>query len=196
MKYNDWADKFDIANINKISQYDDNNDGETDRTELEITLIESGETTPNQPYLIRAKEVNNNLIIAENTTLEASEINCVEYSVTNNTYTLTGTYKVIPNDVIQENKYYILENGSLQQIKNRDKNLEAFRWYLTADNINENAVLPQKIDIRVVGTTNSIEEIITDKANHDNRYYDLQGRMVKNPTRGIYICNGKKVFIK
>ena len=30
----------------------------------------------------------------------------------------------------------------------------------------------------------------------DNIYYDLSGRRVENPTRGIYILNGKKVFIK
>ncbi len=29
-----------------------------------------------------------------------------------------------------------------------------------------------------------------------NLYYDLQGRVVEQPTRGIYIHNGKKVFIK
>ncbi|MDO5461368.1 MAG: hypothetical protein Q4F44_06960, partial [Bacteroidales bacterium] len=26
--------------------------------------------------------------------------------------------------------------------------------------------------------------------------YDLQGRKVENPTKGIYIINGKKIFIK
>ena len=29
-----------------------------------------------------------------------------------------------------------------------------------------------------------------------DHYYDLQGRKVERPTRGIYIVNGKKVFIK
>ncbi|MBQ8656046.1 MAG: hypothetical protein IJ527_03180 [Prevotella sp.] len=31
---------------------------------------------------------------------------------------------------------------------------------------------------------------------NDNRYYTLDGREVKNPTKGIYIVNGKKVVIK
>ena len=30
----------------------------------------------------------------------------------------------------------------------------------------------------------------------DTPYYDLQGRPVANPTRGIYIKDGKKVAIK
>ena len=27
-------------------------------------------------------------------------------------------------------------------------------------------------------------------------YYDLMGRRVSNPTPGLYICNGKKVYVK
>ena len=27
-------------------------------------------------------------------------------------------------------------------------------------------------------------------------YYDLQGRRVSNPTKGLYIVNGKKLFVK
>ena len=40
----------------------------------------------------------------------------------------------------------------------------------------------------------SIEEVIED--NTDTPYYDLQGRPVAHPTRGIYIKEGKKVVIK
>ena len=30
----------------------------------------------------------------------------------------------------------------------------------------------------------------------DNVYYDLSGRRVMNPTKGLYIVNGRKVIIK
>ena len=43
------------------------------------------------------------------------------------------------------------------------------------------------------GTT-AIEEVATE--NSDNIYYDLSGRRVENPTRGIYIVNGRKVMVK
>ena len=33
-------------------------------------------------------------------------------------------------------------------------------------------------------------------ANEQQTYYDLNGRKVAQPTRGIYIQNGKKVFVK
>ena len=43
------------------------------------------------------------------------------------------------------------------------------------------------------GTFTDIEEIEGETANEV--YYDLQGRVVMNPTNGIYILNGKKIII-
>ena len=37
---------------------------------------------------------------------------------------------------------------------------------------------------------------VTTPATLSNTYYDLQGRKVTRPTRGLYILNGKKVFVK
>lgn len=47
-------------------------------------------------------------------------------------------------------------------------------------------VFPGTTDIRDVETLNL----------QTNVYYDLQGRKVVHPTRGMYILNGKKVFVK
>ena len=47
------------------------------------------------------------------------------------------------------------------------------------------------------GGTTGIETIENSKkSTEEGVYYDLQGRRVENPTRGIYIVNGKKVVIK
>ena len=43
--------------------------------------------------------------------------------------------------------------------------------------------------------TTGIEDINRETITN-NRYYDMQGRRVENPTNGIYIVNGKKVVIK
>lgn len=45
-------------------------------------------------------------------------------------------------------------------------------------------------------TTTGIENIKTNTSIKDNTYYNLSGQAVKNPTKGIYILNGKKVIIK
>ena len=46
-------------------------------------------------------------------------------------------------------------------------------------------------DNQTTGINNVNRETIT-----NNRYFDLQGRRVANPTKGLYIVNGKKVVIK
>ena len=45
------------------------------------------------------------------------------------------------------------------------------------------------------GSTASIQDINRETITN-NRYYDLQGRKVTNPTKGLYIVNGKTVVMK
>jgi hypothetical protein len=44
------------------------------------------------------------------------------------------------------------------------------------------------------GDQTGIKQIETVK--EDGNAYDLQGRRVENPTKGLYIVNGKKVMVK
>ena len=45
------------------------------------------------------------------------------------------------------------------------------------------------------GGTTGVSELKTQNGNVKTMY-DLQGRKVENPSKGIYIINGKKVYIK
>ena len=49
------------------------------------------------------------------------------------------------------------------------------------------------IGMRWEGTTGIAN---VEAAKESNVYFDLMGRPVEQPTRGIYIMNGKKVFVK
>ncbi|BAR96211.1 hypothetical protein PI172_1483 [Prevotella intermedia] len=53
-------------------------------------------------------------------------------------------------------------------------------------------------DMEEEGTVNGIDEVTATTVETDANavYYDLQGRRVDHPVRGIYIVNGKKVIIK
>ena len=44
-------------------------------------------------------------------------------------------------------------------------------------------------------TVSGVNEVHVEEAVKDDRYYDLQGRVVEHPTRGIYIRNGRKVYV-
>ena len=51
------------------------------------------------------------------------------------------------------------------------------------------------INIKESDTT-AIDDVVTEEQSKKPVYYDLSGRRVENPTRGIYIVNGKKVYLK
>jgi len=48
----------------------------------------------------------------------------------------------------------------------------------------------------IVEGTTGINDRVADNADSTHCYYDLQGRLIANPTKGLYIQNGKKVVIK
>lgn len=46
------------------------------------------------------------------------------------------------------------------------------------------------------GTATDIESTLTEGEGEAKEYYDLSGRRVAHPTKGLYIVNGKKMYIK
>ena len=44
--------------------------------------------------------------------------------------------------------------------------------------------------------TTAVRGIENGELRVENSYYDLQGRRVVQPTKGLYIVNGKKLIIK
>ena len=54
----------------------------------------------------------------------------------------------------------------------------------------------KKIEVYGYAVPTGINSIKSADANTDGNYYDLQGRPVEKPTKGIYIVNGKKVVKK
>jgi hypothetical protein len=63
--------------------------------------------------------------------------------------------------------------------------------------VSRNGVEPAKvIRIRFQGETTDINGVELYEQDCDVIYYDLNGRRVDNPTKGLYIVNGKKVLVK
>ena len=89
-----------------------------------------------------------------------------------------------------------------------DKSIESIKTYLT-NKINNlrltpalsdasNMEIPARSVVTVVatlGSSSGINTIKTDNKN-DNRIYSLSGQLIKNPSKGIYIKNGKKYVVK
>ncbi len=94
---------------------------------------------------------------------------------------------------VNENKgyYYSLgkKNDHMAFYKYTGANLSGFRARIAR----QNAQGIQSLSFRFANPT-SIEEVIAGFQN--NAVYDLNGRRVTTPEKGIYIVNGKKVIIK
>ena len=45
-------------------------------------------------------------------------------------------------------------------------------------------------------TPSTAVEEVSAAQQQDNRYYNLMGQPIENPTGGIYIHNGKKILVK
>lgn len=83
---------------------------------------------------------------------------------------------------------YVLSDNKIKKLVGTAK-VAAFRGYFTipaGSNV---------IDIDLEGDVTGIENLKND--NLDNAvFYDLNGHQVANPTKGLYIVNGKKVILK
>jgi len=90
--------------------------------------------------------------------------------------------------------YYMLKlnaNNEAQFSKLTSGTIAAGKAYLKIAKNNAPAMFNVVFANETTGINNVNRETIT-----NNRYFDLQGRKVANPTKGLYIVNGKKVIIK
>ena len=202
LKYEDWKDDFEVARINGIHQYDKNDDGRIDKTELEFVKMTDDESViyPNTPYLIKAKKAGEKTLSVENTTVYKADVNQIECSTTTEKFIFRGNYKRIPYFVINTEGYYIIENGQLSN--NPVNSLTPYRWYMKRENRNSayginNNNTAKEISIRVVGEeTTGVANI--QHASPNTQTYDLNGRKVNenNLKPGMYVKNGRKFVVK
>ena len=109
---------------------------------------------------------------------------------TENSNNLVGVYT--STEVTADINAYILGNGSkgigFYQMDGTDRTIAANKAYLVLP-----ASMSQIRSIVIGGPTTGIEDTVAEGAEAEE-YYDLQGRRVMNPTKGIYVTkSGKKV---
>lgn len=122
------------------------------------------------------------------------------------TYTFTGQYAATAlkeTDHTQPPYRYAMTGGELKRPNPANEDgipLGAFRWWLEVTpgiNSTANMFSTGRIDYSGNGET-SIGNIIIDLNEIEgiDIYYDLSGRRVEEPSNGIYILNGKKIYIE
>lgn len=204
LKYEEWADNFDIAKIKRIHEYDDNKDGITDRINVEIEVLSSGTTEANYPYFIKANSIGTQTFTPENTTVHETKERSIAYVTSDLKYEFKGVYHEQSQDDFSSTGYYVLQNSQLINLKDTDISIGAFRWYLQITSLNEYANIPNFTINIADNNTTGIDEIVYDY--NEFVIYSLDGRLLKkqqNSTlnemlngleRGIYIINGQKLY--
>lgn len=108
---------------------------------------------------------------------------------------LIGTFEAITAP--QGAKYYVLSNNKLYYTTGAKVKVGANKAYIDKNQIVNKGGGAAKafIDFDELEAT-GIDAVDTAKTLKGGKFYDLSGREVANPTRGLYIVNGKKVLIK
>lgn len=150
-----------------------------------LTFGDASSIVAGKPYIVKPAEAVTSFS-ATGVTLKKDLVN-----TTVGDLTMTGVYEA---GTVPENSYIIgIKDGisKLYKVSGNTVNIKPFRAYFTISS----AEAPERISLDFDGETTAIEGIET-KANENGNYYDLGGRKVMQPTRGLYIVNGKKVFLK
>ena len=148
-------------------------------SQLTMTEVANREIPAGKAVILKSSSSSITLTAATTSaTLEGNQLVGTATAITNpgNAYVLSkgtngvGFYKLSSTGTIGANKAYLTYSGG--------------------------AGAPSFLNFFVEGETTGIEMPKAATADSDAEVYDLQGRRVSQPAKGLYIVNGKKVIIK
>ena len=154
---------------------------------VKATEVATATLPANKPVLLNAEagtyKFTNAAKVTEATTVDAS------------TVVTSGALKGVYAETVVPSGSYILYNkdGNVGFYKadGSTNKVAANRAYLTADGAGVRA-----LTIDFSGEETGINAIDNGQLTKDNAIYDLSGRRVSRPAKGLYIMNGKKVVLK
>lgn len=203
---NNLNNQFDVACLNNIHQYDDNNDGVPERTDLEVFIMQPSEIIKaNTPYLIRAKEPGVFTMVASQATIHPLQSNSLDCSSVSYRYIFNGTYNEISGPEMLYAMFYAMSQGVLCQAGSESAFLSPFRWYMKVINriADKNSYAPKFLNIVDMSSSETTGFLPIDSADavstQTGFIYDLNGRLIRTDgnlqalPKGFYILNGKKV---
>ena len=213
----EFSQNYEVGYFNDIHSYDEyigdmvngvkGSDGEIDRMTMEVLTVQQGATlNANYPYLIRVKNANalNMELKVEDATIYRTVETTVSCSSVFMRFDVIGIYTAkTAGELKGEHDVYAVSGGGWKVASNESDKVRPFRLYLKLTSISGSPVKVSEsamkaISIRVNGEeeTTAIDETELTFDNAESVVYDMQGRRVVNPGKGMYIVNGKKVIFK
>lgn len=149
----------------------------------------------NQPCLIKATEAGDGEYVIEGRTLVPCDTPNPVYAPTANVK-MTGVYQ--DQFVLPENSIYIKGGNFVYAPADKQSWVLTTRAYVTIEGWTGSADGIKVLNVTFGdGDATGIAVIDGDGINIlTGKVYDLSGREVKTPSKGVYIIDGKKVFIK
>lgn len=105
-------------------------------------------------------------------------------------FTLTGTYT---NKKITDEAYFVAGDKFYHKAENVSLDAKPFRAYITQETVSG---ARKAVTFNLDGAEASGIADINRETKGVGTYYDMQGRRVAKPTKGLYIVNGKKTLVK
>lgn len=147
-----------------------------------VTMTSVTKTEANVPYMLKAK--------GTKVSAEMVEVKKPTGALAGTETRFVGTYSGTTLSHTDTKQYYCFTtDGTFIHVETDDVHVKPFRAYIALD-----SALGRSLDIDFGDGTTGIKNLKVGV--EDNVYYDLQGRRVLYPKKGIYIQNGKKVIIK
>lgn len=199
MPYVDIEAVAKIAYINNVHQYDDDDDGEIDRTILEFISVKNGVIEGNTPYVVKPNETGDITFETANAKLMATADNELECQSTRTRYIITGNYQ--PKTDMFATGAYAMSQGNWRQSTDASAVLQPFRisMVIVSKNAAHQANAPMRIEMTVDGMIDEDAAGLIDVYMQDENtgdIYNLKGQKVEIPAHGIYFKNGKKYLQK
>ena len=126
-------------------------------------------------------------VILKGTAGAAVTIPVAEYTGSEISNILVGTLTATP---VETKTVYVVSGGEFKLFDGTE--IPAGKAYLPASAIDSNA---PSLSFDFGGETTSINSLTPALSQGEGVYYDLSGRRVAQPTKGLYIVNGKKVLV-
>ena len=145
-------------------------------TVLNFTSTNSMEA--NKPYMIKVATNFNSKEIDDVTLVET-----VNPATTYGSVTFRGTYK---KQNIPVGAYFVSDN-KLYQAEDATNTIRPFRAYFTTTDSSAS-----QLTFVIDGNATAIADVRSKTEEVRGNIYDLQGRQVEEPGKGVYIINGKK----
>ena len=174
---------------------------------ITVSRLKAGDVVKaNTPYVVKAKTASNDpqVITVTNATLKAAEERVLNMYSAEKKISIKGIYS--PKNATEQDCDWYFINSTGYVHAQAGQTLGANRIFLTItdreDNLYASTPNPNNVKLKVLDDDEetSLEELATDDGlqTTEHAVYDLSGRRILNDKleSGIYIINGKKVFVK